>query len=62
MNRSPCASTATPSRDGPGGQERPLTEDPTVFVEKKNGDRITITPGNTWEELVPYGLHVSVEP
>jgi hypothetical protein len=31
-------------------------------VEKKNGDRITITPGNTWEELVPYGLHVSVEP
>ena len=37
-----------------GRWERPLLEDPAVFVEK-NGTRITLTPGTTWEEMVPVG-------
>ena len=52
-------------RDGAqffGQWERPLLDHPTVFVEKSNGARIILTPGNTWEELVPDGLDVSVEP
>jgi hypothetical protein len=49
-------------RDGAvfyGHWERPLLDHPTVFFEN-NGRRITLTPGNTWEELVPFALHVSV--
>lgn len=52
-------------RDGAqfyGKWERPLLDHPTVFVEAKTGTRIRLTPGNTWEELVPDGLDVSVEP
>lgn len=37
-----------------GHWERPLLEDPTVFVEA-NGTKIKLTPGTTWEELVPVG-------
>jgi Protein of unknown function (DUF3048) N-terminal domain/Protein of unknown function (DUF3048) C-terminal domain len=37
-----------------GKWERPLLEDPTVFVEE-NGTKIRLTPGTTWEELVPAG-------
>jgi hypothetical protein len=51
-------------RDGAvffGRWERPLLDHPTVFVEK-NGTRVKLTPGNTWEELVPDGLHVAVKP
>ena len=51
-------------RDGAqffGKWERPLLDHPTVFVET-NGTRITLTPGNTWEELVPDGLDVKVKP
>jgi Protein of unknown function (DUF3048) N-terminal domain/Protein of unknown function (DUF3048) C-terminal domain len=51
-------------RDGAvfyGHWERSLLDHPTVFVDK-NGSRITLTAGNTWEELVPFALHVSVKP
>jgi hypothetical protein len=51
-------------RDGAqfyGKWERPLLDHPTVFVET-DGTRITLTPGNTWEELVPDRLSVSVRP
>jgi hypothetical protein len=51
-------------RDGAqfyGKWERPLLDHPTVFVET-NGTRITLTPGNTWEELVPDGRSISVKP
>jgi hypothetical protein len=51
-------------RDGAqfyGKWERPLLDHPTVFVET-NGTRITLTSGNTWEELVPDGLSISVKP
>ena len=52
-------------RDGAvffGHWERPLLDHPAVFIDKKTGAKITLTPGNTWEELVPYGRNVSVEP
>jgi hypothetical protein len=51
-------------RDGAqyyGKWERPLLDHPTVFVET-DGTRIALTPGNTWEELVPDGLSISVKP
>ena len=51
-------------RDGAqfyGKWERPLLDHPTVFVET-DGTRITLTPGNTWEELVPDGRSISVKP
>jgi hypothetical protein len=51
-------------RDGAqyyGKWKRPLLDHPTVFVET-NGTRITLTAGNTWEELVPDGLSISVKP
>ncbi len=51
-------------RDGAqfyGKWERPLLDHPTVFVET-NGTRITLTPGTTWEELVPDGRSISVKP
>ena len=51
-------------RDGAqfyGRWERPLLDHPTVFVET-DGTRIKLTPGNTWEELVPDGLSISVKP
>ncbi len=51
-------------RDGAqffGHWERPLLDHPTVFYET-NGTKITLTPGNTWVELVPDGLHISVKP
>ena len=51
-------------RDGAvfyGHWERPLLDHPTVFVDK-NGTKVTLTAGNTWEELVPFSLKVSVEP
>jgi hypothetical protein len=38
-----------------------LLDHPTVFYET-NGTKITLTPGNTWVELVPDGLHISVKP
>jgi hypothetical protein len=44
-------------RDGQqffGRWERPLLEDPTVFFEK-DGTKVKLTPGTTWEELVPFG-------
>ena len=56
--------TAWVFRDGAqyfGHWERPLLDHPTVFVEQ-DGTRITLTPGNTWEELVPEGLRVEVKP
>ena len=43
-------------RDGTvfyGHWERPLLDHPAVFIDSKSGDTITLTPGNTWEELVP---------
>jgi hypothetical protein len=40
---------------------RPSLADPTTFVET-NGTRITLAPGNTWEELVPTYSQVSVTP
>jgi hypothetical protein len=52
-------------RDGAvffGKWARPLLDHPTIFIEKKNGFIIRLTPGNTWEELVPAGLKISVEP
>jgi hypothetical protein len=52
-------------RDGTvffGKWERPLLDHPAVFIDTKSGDRITLTPGNTWEELVPYGEKVAVTP
>jgi hypothetical protein len=52
-------------RDGTvffGHWERPLLDHPAVFVDTKSGDKITLTPGNTWEELVPYGEKVTVTP
>jgi Protein of unknown function (DUF3048) N-terminal domain/Protein of unknown function (DUF3048) C-terminal domain len=51
-------------RDGAqyyGKWERPLLDHPTVFVAT-NGNTIRLTPGNTWEELVPDGLAISVKP
>jgi len=52
-------------RDGTvfyGHWERPLLDHPAVFIDEKSGAVITLTPGNTWEELVPFALGVSVEP
>ena len=52
-------------RDGAvfyGHWERPKLDHPYVFIEKKNGAVIRLTPGNTWEELVPQGLDVAVQP
>jgi len=52
-------------RDGTvffGHWERPLLDHPAVFIDSKSGATITLTPGNTWEELVPYGLNVAVHP
>jgi hypothetical protein len=37
-----------------GHWERPLLEDPAVFVEQ-NGTKIRLAPGTTWEEFVPVG-------
>jgi len=37
-----------------GRWERPLLEDPAVFVEK-NGTKVKLARGTTWEELVPVG-------
>jgi hypothetical protein len=37
-----------------GRWERPKLEDPTVFVEQ-DGTKVKLTPGTTWEELVPVG-------
>jgi hypothetical protein len=51
-------------RDGAqfyGKWERPLLDHPTVFVET-DGTKITLTPGNTWVELVPDGRSISVKP
>ena len=51
-------------RDGTvfyGHWERPLL-DPGGFIDSKSGATITLTPGNTWEELVPYGENVTVTP
>jgi hypothetical protein len=51
-------------RDGAqyyGHWERPFLDQPTVFYET-DGTRITLTPGGTWEELVPDGLRISVQP
>lgn len=51
-------------RDGAvffGKWKRPLLDHPTVFLEA-NGAKIRLTPGNTWEELVPAGRKVSVKP
>ncbi|HMK97463.1 MAG TPA: DUF3048 domain-containing protein, partial [Acidimicrobiales bacterium] len=51
-------------RDGAqfyGHWERPLLDRPTVYYEV-NGTRVNLTPGNTWVELVPDGLDVSVKP
>jgi hypothetical protein len=50
-------------RDGAqyyGKWERPTLAQPAYFVET-DGTRITLTPGNTWEELVPDGLSVEVK-
>jgi len=44
-----------------GKWERPLLDQPTVFLEA-NGTKVTLTPGNTWVEYVPLGSSVSVEP
>jgi hypothetical protein len=52
-------------RDGAvfyGHWERPLLDHPTVFIDSKSGATITLTRGNTWEELVPYGEKVTVTP
>jgi Protein of unknown function (DUF3048) N-terminal domain/Protein of unknown function (DUF3048) C-terminal domain len=52
-------------RDGTvfyGHWERPKLDYPAVFIDGKTGARITLTPGNTWEELVPYGEKVAVTP
>lgn len=38
---------------------RPKLADPATFVEA-DGTRITLAPGNTWEELVPNGEEVRV--
>jgi hypothetical protein len=51
-------------RDGAqfyGKWERPTLSQAAYFVET-NGTRVTLTPGNTWEELVPDGLKVGVKP
>jgi hypothetical protein len=51
-------------RDGAvfyGRWYRSFLDHPTVFREL-NGTKITLTPGNTWEELVPQGIDVSVKP
>jgi hypothetical protein len=45
-----------------GHWERPLLDHPAVFIDSKSGATITLTPGNTWEELVPYGEKVTVTP
>lgn len=45
-----------------GFWRRPKLDDPTVFYEKKNGFKVRLSPGNTWVELVPYGLKVGVKP
>ncbi len=44
-----------------GHWERPKLDHPTVFIEQ-DGTRVTLTPGNTWVELVPDGLRISVKP
>jgi len=44
-----------------GKWERQSLSDPTTFVET-DGTKITLQPGNTWEELVPTGQAVSVTP
>jgi hypothetical protein len=44
-----------------GHWERPKLDHPTVFIEK-DGTRVRLTPGNTWVELVPDGLRISVKP
>jgi len=44
-----------------GRWERPTLAQPAYFVEA-DGTRVTLTPGNTWEELVPDGLGVGVKP
>jgi hypothetical protein len=52
-------------RDGAvfyGHWERSKLDHPYVFIEKKNGAVIRLAPGNTWEELVPQGLDVAVQP
>jgi hypothetical protein len=49
--------TAWVFRDGRqylGRWERPKLADPAVFVER-DGVKINLTPGTTWEELVPVG-------
>jgi Protein of unknown function (DUF3048) N-terminal domain/Protein of unknown function (DUF3048) C-terminal domain len=42
-----------------GTWQRPSLTQPATFVEA-NGTKITLTPGNTWEELVPTVSPVSV--
>ena len=42
-----------------GTWRRPSLKQPAVFAEP-NGTKITLTPGNTWEELVPTVSSVSV--
>ena len=51
-------------RDGEqfyGYWERPLLDHPAAFYES-DGTKVTLTPGGTWVELVPDGLHISVKP
>jgi hypothetical protein len=45
-----------------GHWERPLLDHPTVFIDSNSGGTITLTRGNTWEELVPYGEKATVTP
>jgi hypothetical protein len=42
-----------------GSWERPSLDRPATFVEA-DGTRITLTPGNTWEELLPWRTAFSV--
>ena len=44
-----------------GKWERPSLSQPAVFVEP-DGTKVTLAPGNTWEELVPSGEVVAVLP
>ncbi|MGH9104638.1 MAG: DUF3048 domain-containing protein [Acidimicrobiales bacterium] len=37
-----------------GRWKRPKLADPTVFVDQ-DGTKVKLTPGTTWEELVPFG-------
>jgi hypothetical protein len=41
-----------------GNWERPALDQPAKFVEP-DGTRITLAPGNTWEELVPWSNSVT---